>query len=73
MKSIRWSKIRDNIEYFDEIYNRHCLNWFLKLANMQAIESENRLPRKLIGAWCYNCSHLCSGQLKILARHTLTC
>ena len=44
----------DDIESFDEIYNGCCLNWFEKLANMPATESENRAPRKLLGAWCYN-------------------
>ena len=29
---------------------------------MPATESENRLPRKLLGAWCYNCSRLRGGQ-----------
>ena len=60
----KWSDIRekrlthkqlrerlDNIESFDEIYNHRCLNWFIKLANMPATESDNRLPRKLFGAW----------------------
>ena len=42
----------DNIESFDEIYNHRCLNWFTKLTIMPATESENRLPRKLLGAWC---------------------
>ena len=33
---------------------------------MSAKESENRLPRKLLGAWCYKTtgSHLCGGQRK---------
>ena len=35
----------DNIESFDEIYDHHCLNWFIKLAIMPATESENCLPR----------------------------
>ena len=77
MTGTRWSEIRekrltnkqlrerlDNIESFDEIYNRRCLNWFVKLANMPATESENRLPWKLLGAWCYKCSRLRGGQKK---------
>ena len=61
----KWSDIRekrltnkqlserlDNIESFNEIYNRRCLNWFIKLAVMPATESQNRHPRKLLGAWC---------------------
>ena len=34
----------DNIESFDKIYNHRCLNWFVKLTNMPATESENRPP-----------------------------
>ena len=26
--------------------------------------SKNRLPRKLLGAWCYKCNRLSGGQLK---------
>ena len=57
MTGTEWSEIRekhltkkqlreclDNIESFDEIYNCCCLNWFVKLANMPATESENRPP-----------------------------
>ena len=36
----------ENIEPFDEIYNHRCFNWFIKLANMLATESENCLPGK---------------------------
>ena len=54
----------DNIESFDEIYNRRCLNWFIKLANMPATESENRPPRKLLGAWCSTGNRLCDTPLK---------
>ena len=77
MTSTRWRAIKekcpankrlcerlDNIEYFDEIYNCHCLNWFEKLANMPATESEIRLPQKLLGAWCYNCSRIRGGSRK---------
>ena len=41
----------DNIESFNEIYNHCCLNWLIKLAIMQATESENR-SQKILGAWC---------------------
>ena len=30
----------DNIESFDETYNRRCLNWFIKLAIMPAIQNQ---------------------------------
>ena len=56
MTGITWSEIRekcltnkrlherlDNIESFNEIYIRRCLNWFVKLANMTSTESENSL------------------------------
>ena len=42
----------DSIESFDEIYNHRCLNWFVKMAVMSETESENRPPKKLLGAWC---------------------
>ena len=74
-KCTKWSEIRekrltnkqlrerlDNIESIDEICNHRCLNWIVKLAVMPTTESENRLPRKLLGAWCYNCSCLRGGQ-----------
>ena len=77
MTGTKWSDIRekritnkqlrerlDNIESFDEIYNHRCLNWFIKLAVMPATESENRLPRKLLGAWCPTGKRLRGGQLK---------
>ena len=51
-----------HLSSFDEIYNRRCLNWYVKLENMPVTESENRIPRKLIGAWCYKCSRLRGGQ-----------
>ena len=41
----------DNIESFDELFNRRYLNWFIKLVVMPATESENPPPRKLLGAW----------------------
>ena len=53
----------DNIESFDEVYNCCCLNWFIKLANMPATESENP-PWKLTGAWCYSCNCIHGSQLK---------
>ena len=77
MTGTKWSEIRekcltnkqlcerlDNIESFDEIYNHRCLNWFIKLAVMPATESENRLPRKLLGAWCPTGNHLPGRPLK---------
>ena len=44
----------DNIESFDEIYNRCCLSWFKKLENMPGAIYENPSPHNLLGAWCEN-------------------
>ena len=81
MTGTKWNDIRekhltnkqlrersDNIESFDAIYNHRCLNWFIKLAIIPATESENRPPKKLLGAWCSN-GNLLRGRPLKTTRH----
>ena len=66
MTGTRWKEIRenrisnkflreklDNIDSFEEIYATRCFNWLEKLADMPATISDSRLPRMLLGAWCF--------------------
>ena len=66
MTGTKWKEIRenrisnkslreqfDNIDSFDEIYASRCFNWLEKLAEMPATISNSRLPRRLLGAWCF--------------------
>ena len=41
------------IESHDEILNRMLINWMEKVAKIPATLDDNRLPRKLLGAWCF--------------------
>ena len=40
------------IESLGEILDRRRMNWMEKIAKMLATLDDNRLPRKLLGAWC---------------------
>ena len=75
MTGTKWKEVRehritnkslreklDNIDSFHEIYASRCFNWLEKLAEMPATISNSRLPRKLLGAWCYGGKRLCGGQ-----------
>ena len=88
MVGTRWNGIRekrltkkqlrerlDNIESFHEIYNRHCLNWFIKLANMPATQ-QNQITASLgkflvLGA--ATAVVFAAASWKILARDSLMC
>ena len=44
------------------------MNWTEKVAKMPATLDDNRLPRKLLGAWCFGGKRRPGGQLKILRK-----
>ena len=52
--SIREEELRKRlgIDSFDEILDRRRMNWMEKIAKILATSDDNRLPRKLLGAWC---------------------
>ena len=43
---------RLGIELLGEILDRMLKNWMEKVAKLPATLDDNRLPRKLLGAWC---------------------
>ena len=44
---------RLDIESITEIMDRRRIQWLEKLADMPATQSDNRLPRMLLGAWIF--------------------
>ena len=46
-------KRRLGIKSLDEILDRRRMKWMEKVANMPATLDDNRLPRKLLGAWIF--------------------
>ena len=59
------------IESLDEILRRRCMNWMEKVAKTPATLDDNRLPRKLLGAWCFGGKRRRGGQLKTLRKSYL--
>ena len=57
---------RLDIESITEIMDRRRMNWLEKLADMPATQSDNRLPRMLLGAWIFQGKRAQGGPLKSL-------
>ena len=55
---------RMRIESLDEILDCRRMNWMVKVAKFPATLDDNRLPRKLLGAWCFGGKRRPGGQLK---------
>ena len=53
--SIRDEELRKclGIESLSDILDRRGMNWMEKVANTPATLNNNRLPRKLLGAWIF--------------------
>ena len=71
--SIRDKELRRRlgIELLDEILDHRRINWMEKVAKMPATLDGNRLPRKLLGAWCFRGKRRQGGQLKTLCKSYL--
>ena len=61
------------IESLSEILDRMRMNWLEKVAKIPATLDDNRLSRKLLGAWCIGCKRRQGGQLKLYAICFLIC
>ena len=59
------------IESLNEILDRRRMKWMEKVANMPATADDNRLPRKLLGAWIFGGKRQSGGQRKTLRKSYL--
>ena len=57
---------RLDIESITEIMDRRRMKWLEKLVNMPATQSNNRLPRMLLGAWIFQGKRALGRPLKSL-------
>ena len=66
-----WLRKRLGIEPFFDMLDRRRTNWMEKVAQMPATLDDNRLPRKLLGAWCFGGNRRPGGQLKTFRKSYL--
>ena len=62
---------RLGIESLSGFFYHRRMNWMEKVANMHATLDDNRLPRKLLGAWIFGGKRRSGGQRKTLCKSYL--